>query len=150
MVLKESKPHSSLAFAKHKPTCSPLLCSTFPISQCQVSPHTATSRSKGASQHAARKSKTRRGILLQQPKLLAAIPGFTCGSLKMLKKSPAPPHLLRRHPHHSQDRKPSSAWVEDEPGKVTARELHLPMAQPNHPRWDLCNGLPPPALCQSP
>lgn len=61
MVLKESKPHSSLAFAKHKPTCSPLLCSTFPISQCQVSPHTATSRSKGASQHAARKSKTRRG-----------------------------------------------------------------------------------------
>lgn len=138
MVLKESKPHSSLAFAKHKPTCSPLLCSTFPISQCQVSPHTATSRSKGASQHAAKLGEAHgliftESILLQQPKLLAAIPGFTCGSLKMLKNSPAPPHLLRRHPHHSQDRKPSSAWVEDEPGKVTARELHLPVAQANHP-----------------
>lgn len=74
------------------------------------------------------------GILLQQPKLPAAAPGFTCGSLTMLKKSPVPPHLLRRHPHHSQDKKPSSAWVEDEPGKATAKELHPPMPQPNQLR----------------
>lgn len=116
MVLKESKTHANLAFAKHKAICSLLTRSTFshlPLPYKPTHQHPAP-RGPLDMQHGKAKLGGAHGliftegILLQQPKLLAATPGFTCRSLDMLKKSPAPSHLLRGHPHHSQDKKPSS------------------------------------------
>lgn len=92
MVLKESKTHASLAFAKHKATCCVLPHATLPISHCHASPHTTTSWSKGASWHAAQKSKT-----------------WWCSQ----------PHLYRRHPSAIAKAHCSYSWVHlGRPGHV--------------------------------
>lgn len=145
MVLKESKTHASLAFTKHKATCSLLPPSTLPISHCHASPHTTTPRSKRASSHAAQKSKTWQGsqshlygrhpsaivkahcsnswVHLEKPGHVEEEPSTTSSLEKASLPFPGQENQLH-----------TNSWLEDEPGKVTARELHPPVPQPDHLR----------------
>lgn len=141
MVLKESKTHVSLAFTKHKPStnqpavyCHAPLCSA-PMAVQGRSLHHPYLRGTVNMQHGNTKldggsrSHLYQGSLLQQPDLLTVAPVFSSGSLDMLKRSPSPSRHVKRCAHRPQEKKPSTltySWLEDKPGKMTARKLHPP------------------------
>lgn len=164
MVLKESKTHVSLAFAKHKPStnqpavyCHAPLCSAPTAVQARSLHHPYLRRTVNM-QHGNTKldggsrSHLYQGSLLQQPNLLIVAPVFTSGSLDMLKRSPSPSRHVKRRAHRPQEKKPSTltySWLEDKPGKTTAKKAASSLQpQPDHLRprptqWAPCRQLEP-------
>lgn len=119
-------PHASLAFAKQKPTCSLLPCSTFPISHCHASPHTRS-----------RSSREKQNLVgLTVSSLPKASFWHSQSSLQQLLGSRARWRRAQCHltfwegiPTIPRTRSPAA----DEAWKVTARELHPPVPKPQPP-----------------